>query len=189
MYPTLDLVASFGLNGISGDAQAVGFPPSVNPFGGNFGGAQERTFSGDFSTWEGGLFFKYPLGNREAKSRLAVTRLETAQLLMDIKDLEKTIVLEVREAARLINTNKKRVQAARVARKLAEEKLSAEEKKFEVGLSTSFNVLEFQTDLATEQSKELQAIVDFNKAKIKLRKVQATTLEKYDIRMTSDSGP
>ena len=190
LYPTLDLVASFGLNGISGDAQAVGFPtPSTNPFGGNFGRSQERTFSGDFSTWEGGLVFSYPLGNRAAKSRLAVSKLETAQLLMDIKDLEKTIVVEVREAARLINTDKKRVQAARVARKLAEEKLSAEEKKFEVGLSTSFNVLEFQTDLATEQSKELKAIIDFNKSKIKLRKVLATTLEKYDIQMASDSSP
>lgn len=189
LYPTLDLVASFGLNGISGDAQSVGFPPSTNPFGGNFGKSQQRTFSGDFSTWEGGFLFKYPLGNRDAKSRLAVSQLEAAQLLMNIRDLEKTIVLEVREAARLINTNKKRVQAARVARKLAEEKLSAEEKKFEVGLSTSFNVLEFQTDLATEQSKELQAIVDFNKSKIKLRKVLAITLEEYNIRMASDPSP
>ena len=190
LYPTLDLVASFGLNGISGDAQAVGFPtPSTNPFGGDFGRSQERAFSGDASTWEGGLLFKYPLGNRDAESRLAVSKLETAQLLMSIRDLQKTIILEVREAARLINTNKKRVQAARVARKLAEEKLSAEEKKFEVGLSTSFNVLEFQTDLATEQSKELQAVVDFNKSNIKLRKVLATTLEKYNIRMASDPSP
>jgi outer membrane protein TolC len=189
LYPTLDLVASFGLNGISGDAQAVGFPPSTNPFGGNFGRSQDRTFSGDASTWEGGFLFKYPLGNRDAKSRLAVSKLETAQLLMDIKDLEKTIVVEVREAARQINTDKKRVQAARVARKLAEEKLSAEEKKFEVGLSTSFNVLEFQTDLATEQSKELKAVVDFNKSKIKLRKVLATTLEEYNIKMEFNSSP
>ncbi|MDH3257769.1 MAG: TolC family protein, partial [Nitrospinota bacterium] len=87
LYPTLDLVASFGLNGISGDAQAVGFPPSTNPFGGNFGRSQERAFSSDFSTWEGGFLFKYPLGNRDAESRLAVSRLETAQLLMNIRDL------------------------------------------------------------------------------------------------------
>lgn len=189
LYPTLDLVASFGLNGISGDAQAVGFPPNTNPYGGNFGRSQERTFSGDFSTWEGGLVFSYPIGNRAAKSRFTAAKLEAAQLLLDIKDLEKTIVVEVREAARLINTNIKRVQAARIARKLAEEKLSAEEKKFEVGLSTSFNVLEFQTDLAEEQSKELKAIIDFNKSKIKLRKVLATTLEEYSIQMASDSSP
>jgi len=185
LYPTLDLVASFGLNGISGDETSPGF----SAFEGNLGKSIERTFTGDFPAFEGGLLFKYPLGNRDAKSRLAVSKLETAQLLMDIKDLEKTIVVEVREAARQINTDKKRVQAARVARRLAKEKLLAEEKKFEVGLSTSFNVLEFQTDLAEEQSKELKAVIDFNKSKIKIRKVLATTLEKYNIRMESDPSP
>jgi len=186
LYPTLDLVASFGLNGISGDRSGI---PPPSPFTGNFGRSQDRAFSGDFSTWEGGLLFKYPLGNRAAKSRLSAAKLAAAQLLMDIKDLEKTIVVEVREAIRQINTDKKRVQAARIARKLAEEKLSAEEKKFEVGLSTSFSVLEFQTDLAEQQSKELKAIIDFNKSKIKFRKVLATTLEKYNIRMDSEPAP
>ncbi len=133
--------------------------------------------------------FNYPLGNRAAKSRLTASKLAVAQLLMDIKDLEKTIVLEVREAARQIETDKKREQAARIARRLAEEKLSAEEKKFEVGLSTSFKVLEFQTDLAEEQSKELKAVIDFNKSKIKFRKVLATTLDEYNIRMESESAP
>ncbi len=185
LYPTLDLVASFGLNGIAGDRSGI---PPPSPFTGNFGRSQERTFSGDASTWEGGLLFKYPLGNRAAKSRLSAAKLAAAQLLMDIKDLEKTIVVEVREAIRQINTDKKRVQAARIARKLEEEKLSAEEKKFEVGLSTSFSVLEFQTDLAEQQSKELKAIIDFNKSKIKFRKVLATTLEEYNIRMNSEPG-
>ena len=58
-----------------------------------------------------------------------------------------------------------------------------------MGLSTSFNVLEFQTDLATEQSKELKAVIDFNKSKIKLRKVMATTLEEYNIKMEPGSSP
>jgi len=186
LYPTLDLVASFGLNGISGDRSGI---PPPSPFTGSFGRSQDRAFSGDFSTWEGGLLFKYPLGNRAAKSRLTVAKLEVAQLLLDIKDLEKTIIVEVREAVRQINTDKKRIQVARVARKLAEEKLSAEEKKFEVGLSTSFNVLEFQTDLAEQQGKELKAIIDFNKSKIKFRKVLATALEEYNIRMDSKPAP
>ena len=80
-----------------------------------------------------------------------------------------------------METDVKRVQATRVARKLAEEKLSAEEKKFEVGLSTSFNVIEFQEDLAEEQSKEIKAIIDYNKSRIKLRQAMATTLEQHNI--------
>ncbi len=71
---------------------------------------------------------------------------------------------------------------------MAEEKLSAEEKKFEVGLSTSFNVLEFQTDLAEEQSNELEAIVDYKKSRVNLRSVLATTLDNYNIKLSSEKS-
>lgn len=182
LYPSLDLIASFGLNGLSGDAQSL----TAGPFDGNYGDSIDRAFSGDFLSWEAGVKLSYPLGNRAAKSRLLASKLESSQLLMEIKDLEKTIILEVREAVRQIKTDVKRIQAARIARKLAEEKLSAEEKKFEVGLSTSFNVLEFQTDLAEEQSNELKAIVDYKKSRVKFRSVLATTLENYNIKLSSD---
>jgi len=182
LYPSLDLIASFGLNGLSGDAQSL----TAGEFDGNYGDSIDRAFSGDFLSWEAGVKFSYPLGNRAAKSRLLASKLESSQLLMEIKDLEKTIILEVREAVRQIKTDVKRIQAARIARKLAEEKLSAEEKKFEVGLSTSFNVLEFQTDLAEEQSSELKAIVDYKKSRVNFRSVLATTLENYNIKLSSD---
>ena len=133
------------------------------------------------SLWEFGLNFSYPLGNRAAKSKLVAKKLEVAQLLLDIKDLEKTIAVEVREAYRQIKTDIKRVHATRLTRKLAEEKLKAEEKKFKVGLSTSFNVLEFQEDLAEEQSNEIKAIIDYKKSKNRLRQVKAQTLKENNI--------
>jgi outer membrane protein TolC len=104
--------------------------------------------------------------------------------LLDIKDLEKTIAVEVREAYRQIKTDIKRVHATRLARKLAEEKLSAEEKKFEVGLSTSFNVLEFQEDLAEQQSNEIKAVIDYKKSKNRLRQVKAQTLKDNNIEVS-----
>ncbi len=129
--PTLDLVGSLGLNGLSGDSSTKN---------GSYDSALSEAFSTDFRLWQFGINLSYPLGNRAAKSKLAIKRLEVAQLLLNIKDLEKTIVVEVREAHRQIKTDIKRVQATRVARKLAEEKLNAEEKKFKVGLSTSFRI-------------------------------------------------
>ena len=190
MYPSLDLVASFGLNGLSGNAQptTLGGTTRISPFGGDYAKSIDRAFSFDFPSWEAGVKFSYPLGNRAAKSRLLASKLESSQLLMEIKDLEKTIILEVREAARQIETDVKRIQAARIARQLAEEKLSAEEKKFKVGLSTSFNVLEFQTDLAEEQSIELKAIVDYKKSRVNLRSVLATTLDNYNIKLSADKS-
>ncbi|MFQ5444768.1 MAG: TolC family protein, partial [Nitrospinales bacterium] len=143
--------------------------------------------SGDFYEWEVGIKLEYPLGNRSAKSRATVARLDVQQQILDTKDLEKKIILEVREAVRQTKTDTKRVNAARIARKFAEEKLKAEEKKFEVGLSTSFKVLEFQEDLAEEQSNEIQAIIDYNKSIIKLQQVLATILEENNIRLFSQA--
>ncbi len=174
--PTLDLVGSLGLNGLSGDSSTKN---------GSYDSALSEAFSTDFRLWQFGINLSYPLGNRAAKSKLAIKRLEVAQLLLNIKDLEKTIVVEVREAHRQIKTDIKRVQATRVARKLAEEKLNAEEKKFKVGLSTSFNVLEFQEDLAEEQSNEIKAVIDYNKSLNRLNQVMARTLEAHDIKLFS----
>ena len=144
-----------------------------------------KAFSTDYRLWQFGINLSYPLGNRAAKSRLAAKRLEVTQLLLDIKDLERKIVVEVREAHRQIQTDIKRVQASQVAQKLAKEKLNAEEKKFEVGLSTSFNVLEFQEDLAEQQSKAIKAIIDYNNSRNLLNQEIASTLEVHDIRLVS----
>ncbi len=179
MLPTLDLVGSLGLNGLSGDSSTTD---------GAYDTALFEAFPTKFGLWGVGANLSYPLGNRAAKSQLAAKRLEVAQLLLDIKDLEKNIVVEVREAHRQIETDIKRVQATRVARKLAEEKLNAEEKKFEVGLSTSFNVLEFQEDLAEEQSNAIKAVIDYNKSLNRLNQVIARTLEAHDIKLVSSEG-
>ncbi|MCH8157099.1 MAG: TolC family protein [Nitrospinae bacterium] len=185
IYPSVDLVGSLGLNGLSGEAVNVtsGTVTGKSKFGGDYGQALSDTFSTKFFNWGVGMQLSYPLGNRSARSQLTASRLEVAQLLLDIKNLEKEIIVEVREAVRQIKTDSKRVDATRVARRLAEEKLKAEEKKFEVGLSTSFNVLEFQEDLAEEQSKEIKAVIDYNKSKIRLRQVTAATLDSHGIKL------
>ena len=93
LYPSVDLFGSLGLNGISGDAQG-----GTSRFEGGYGTALSEAFGTEFFLWELGLKLSYPIGNRSAKSRLAASRLESAKLLMDIKDLEKTIVVEVVES-------------------------------------------------------------------------------------------
>ncbi|MEK7283503.1 MAG: TolC family protein, partial [Acidobacteriota bacterium] len=63
------------------------------------------------------------------------------------------------------------------------EKLQAEQKKFENGMSTSFQVLQFQTDLTTAESRENLAIVDYNKSLAELQRVQGTLLEARNMTM------
>jgi len=188
-YPSINLVGNLGLNGISGDAIPTtifsgGTSTTRNSrFGGSYGRSLDRTLSGDFYSYDIGLKLQYPFGNRAAKRSHSVSKLEVKKTLIGMKSIERQIKLEVKEAIRAIQTNVKRVKVTNVSKILAEEKLRAEEKKFEVGLSTSFQVLEFQKDLVDAQSKKIKAIIDYNKSIVQLYKVAGITLEKNNVRL------
>ena len=190
IYPSVDLVGSLGVNGLSGDAINItsGTFTGKSAYGGGYDQALSDSFSTKYYNWEVGVKLSYPLGNRLAKSKLSASRLETAQLILNIKDLENKIIVEVREAVRQIKTDIKRIEASKIAKNLAERKLTAEEKKFEVGLSTSFNVLEFQEDLAGEQSNEIKALIDYNQSKVRYRQVIAATLNDHNIKLQSEDN-
>ena len=187
IYPSVDLVGSLGINGLSGEATTItsGTFQGTSAYGGSYGNSLTDALSTNYYDWEFGVKFSYPLGNRSAKSKLSASRLEKAQLILGIKDLEKKIILEVRESARQLKTDSKRIKAATVAKKLAEEKLKAEETKFEVGLSTSFNVLKFQEDLAEAQSNEIKTIIDYKQSRVLFRKSIASTLKHHDVTLTT----
>jgi len=187
IYPSVDLVGSLGINGLSGEAITItsGTFQGTSAYGGGYGNSLTDALSTNYYDWEFGVKFSYPLGNRSAKSKLSASRLEKAQLILGIKDLEKKIILEVRESARQLTTDSKRIKAATIAKKLAEEKLKAEGKKFEVGLSTSFNVLVFQEDLAEAQSNEIKTIIDYKQSRIRFRKSIASTLKHHDVTLTT----
>ena len=187
IYPSVDLVGSIGLNGLSGEAITIksGTFQGTSAYGGSYGNALTDSLSTNYYDWELGVQFSYPLGNRAAKSKLSASRLEKAQLILSIKELEKNIILDIRESVRQLKTDSKRIKAATVAKQLAEEKLKAEEKKFEVGLSTSFNVLKFQEDLAEAQSNEIKTIIDYKQSRIRFRRSTASTLKYHDVTLSA----
>ncbi|MDX1763108.1 MAG: TolC family protein [bacterium] len=178
--PRIDLVASLGVSGLAGDAQAVvqgTADPVFSPFDGNYSDTLEELKSKDNYNYTIGLQVEYPLGNRYAKSETVVAALEKQKALLALKDLENRIVREVREAHRRIETNRKRVAAAEVARRLAEERLRTETRRFELGLATSHDVLEYQEKLAVARSSELRARIDYRESLVHLEQVKGTLIE------------
>jgi HAE1 family hydrophobic/amphiphilic exporter-1 len=75
------------------------------------------------------------------------------------------------------------VDANRAARVLAEEQLRVEQRRLEAGVSTTFNVLSFQTDLSVAEANELRAIADYFEALVNLESVRGTVLEANQIEM------
>ncbi len=111
-------------------------------------------------------------------------KLERQEVELRLTDLEKNISLEVREAVRQVDTDFRRIKTTRVARRLAEKKLEAEQAKFEVGISTTKDVLDFQVDLAFARSRESRALIDYNKSLVTLHQRLGTTLEENNITPT-----
>jgi outer membrane protein TolC len=79
-----------------------------------------------------------------------------------VKSAEARAIQQVRDAAWKVEMNAKRKDTTRLARALAEQRMSAEQKRFEVGMSTSFLVIQAQRDLAQAKTNELSAILSYD---------------------------
>jgi outer membrane protein TolC len=132
----------------------------------------EQLFTADYPTWTLGLAFSYPLGKSTAQANLARARIERDQATAQLKTSEINAVREVRQAAWRLEQNRERIETARLGRELAEQRLDAEQKRFEVGMSTSFLVIQAQRDLAVARNNELQALLDYQLAAVAFEAVQ-----------------
>lgn len=166
LWPQVDLQGSYGLNGRSD---------------GGFDRLTDNQFRNDNPAWSVGVVVSVPLGNRQARAGYHIARLDAEQAVLGLKQAEQNIVVEVDNAVRLVRTNLKRVDATRVASRLAEESLKAEESKLKAGTSTSFLVLQAQSQLATARSAEIRARSDYSQSLIELARVEGTTLQKNNI--------
>jgi outer membrane protein len=90
--------------------------------------------------------------------------------------LELDVATQVRDAARNVTTNAKRVDATRSSRVLAERRLEAEEKKYQAGMTQNFFVLTAQRDLIVARNNELLALVEYAKSVTNYTAVQQTPL-------------
>jgi outer membrane protein TolC len=162
LLPSLQLQGSLGLNGLKD----------------SFGSTYSQLTSGEFTSWSAALVLEYPLGNRAARSAFVQARLGYDQSTTTLLSLKRQIVSEVREAVRRIEADVRRVEATRAARALAEEQLRVERKRLEAGVTTTFNVLSFQRDLAAAQASEIEAITTYNQDLANLELVKGTVLEK-----------
>src|SRR5207247_8123334 len=89
-----------------------------------------------------------------------------------LKSTEAGAIQQVRDAAWKIEMNAKRIETTRAASDLAEQRLGAERKRFEVGMSTSFLVIQAQRDLAQARTNELSAVLAYDLALVDFEALQ-----------------
>jgi outer membrane protein len=165
--PDINAVVNYSAIGLAGTQFDLSnnFPPQVlGQTQRSFGGALGDAFASDFPTWSVGLQLNYPIGRSFAESNLARARLQNAQVQKQLQSSELQVTTQIRDLARNVQTNGKRIEATRSSRALAEKRLEAEEKKFQAGMTSSFLVIQAQRDLAQARNNELAATIDYLKS-------------------------
>ena len=123
-----------------------------------------------------------------APDRVLGQQFWTAFPFAQTRQIELQVATDVTNAVLTAQSNTERVQAAQSARELAQKQLEAEQSKFEVGMSTNYNVIQSQRDLATAQNNELQAILNYRKSLVEVERLQQTTLQNLNITVLSTAG-
>src|SRR5262249_44716216 len=130
--------------------------------------AYSSLFRNQYPQWTAQINFSYPLGTSSQEANVARARVQLSQVQAQLKQIELQIATDVTNAAVTVQSNGERVQAAQAARELAQKQLEAEQSKFEVGMSTNYNVIQSQRDLANAQNNELQAVLNYRKSLVEL---------------------
>jgi outer membrane protein TolC len=184
--PDLSFNASYWSPGISGDQiiyqnddPLTGIIIGTVP--GGFEQAVNDAFGFKYNNLALALTLDIPLSTIFSNAAVAQAQVSLDQATLRLKNEEQVIFLEIRNGVRTLGTNYERVQAYKVARDLADQKLKAEEEKLRVGLSTNFTVLQYQRDLSDAQISELRAIVDYLNSEVALETSMGVSLKNRGI--------
>jgi HAE1 family hydrophobic/amphiphilic exporter-1 len=174
--PDVRLNASYQANGLGGTQvlRSGGFPGTIVGPGDEigFGSVLNQLFANNYPTWGVGVSISYPIGQSTEQANAARAKLERSQSEERLKSAQARAIQQVRDAAWQIEMNAKRIDTTRAATQLAEQRLDAERKRLEVGMSTSFLVIQAQRDLAQARQNELGAVLAYDLALVDFEALQ-----------------
>lgn len=184
--PTGAFLADLNAPVVNSAGAPVDFPPFVflgSPVttpGANQGGlgdALHSMINNNFPTYVAGINFTLPIRNRSAQADSARALLDERQQQVQYRSTQNQIVLGVRNALIALQQDRAQVAAAGKARELAQQTLDAEQKKYQLGSSTSYNVVLRSRDLTAAQGAELRAKVNLEEAVVNFNQAMGRTLE------------
>jgi outer membrane protein len=142
-----------------------------------FGDAMSSVFHNNFPDFYASLNLQLPLRNRSAQADNQRSILTQRQLEAQLQQLKNAALLDVRNTYIALTQDRARVDAASKARELQQQTFDAEQKKYQLGASTVYLVIQTQRDLINAQGQELRALADLEEAKANYERAVGRTLE------------
>lgn len=202
LLPTATLTAQYGSVGLAGNQTQVltsqtipgtqlidnagnkvnvffpqAVPLTTQVVKGGFGDSMSSVFRSDFPDYNVQLNLQIPIRNRSAQADNQRSLLVQRQLEAQMQQLKNTALLDVRNTYIALEQDRGRVEAAAKARELQQQTFDAEQKKYQLGASTVYLVIQTQRDLISAQGTELRALTDLVEAKANYERALGRTLE------------
>ncbi len=193
LLPAFDVIANLTNNGLAGqvnplnpsygpDCAQTGFCATPNQyFIGGAGKVLGQEFKRNFPSYSLQAQLSIPLRNRSAQADYVLDALTLRTQELQHQRMVNGIGVDVRNALIAVQQASASYHAAVQARILQEQTLDAEQKKYALGASTIFFVIQYQRDLAQARSNEVTAISAYAKAKVQLDNSLGTVLGTYNI--------
>ncbi|HKP82650.1 MAG TPA: TolC family protein [Pyrinomonadaceae bacterium] len=143
---------------------------------GGFGQSISNLLANRYGNVKVGVQISLPLRNRTAEADLGRALVEGERIGTQREQLEQTIQVDVRNALQAMHSARARLRAATATREANEQQFASEQRKLDAGQSTTFLVLERQTNLTEARALELKAQTDLNKAIADLQRATGNAL-------------
>ncbi len=164
LYPAVNLVGSFGLNGLDD----------------TYNRALDNMDDSNYRDWGVGVEVTIPWGKGN-RADFDKKKLEKAQALLELKRLEQSIILEVRDKVRSIDIQYRQVEAAKLLKEKQQKNYKAQERRYKAGELNTHDFLDYRVQLALAELEYIKALIDYNIAFIELDRAQGLTLVNNDI--------
>jgi outer membrane protein TolC len=188
LLPSLDVQATFQNNALAGQVNSL-LPPAVanQPgivdafFLGGYGKALGQIFRRNFPDYSIGFQLNIPIRNRTAQADFVRDQISLRQAELSAQRQINDVRVNVANALTAVLQARARYAAAVKERQLQEQTLDAENKKYALGASTAFQVVQTQRDLAQAQGSEVAALAAYSRARVQLDLQTAQVLERYKV--------
>jgi outer membrane protein TolC len=165
LYPSLDLNGQYGYNGA----------------GQVYSGTFDQYADANHPFYYYGASISFPLSNVKARNTLKSDKATLKQELLSLKELEQNIMVEIDNSVQQVAADYQGVEASHQASVYAAAALDAEQKKYDVGKSTTFTVLQLQNTLTADRGAEIRSIANYNEDLAKLSQNEGTTLDDLNV--------
>lgn len=181
LLPTVNLYGFAGTSYLAGNPNPLLTTGTTGIVSTGYSDVFTNLFGTQFPDYGVGFQVQIPIRNRAAQADQVRSELEYSQAQVRYQQLQNQIRIQVRNAAFEVQQNRARVEAAESAAKLAEQTLDAEQKKYLLGASTNYNVMQAQRDLAQADSNLVTARASYEKSRVDLDTATGMTLNTLGI--------